>query len=359
MDANTQTTTEPLSVIKLRCNKDLAIQQDQPFMNLSPSFQRSYEAWTIKLRTKLIETVMLGRAMNPIWIVHNVNGDEDVLDGMHRLTTLLRFMDNETTIGVMTNPRLQHLSGKKFSDFSSDEKAKFRNYNITINRLDSSYSKDPSKLMEMWELLNKSSKPLNLYEYSKPVRKTLYDLVENFLENHVFLRTVVYAGKSAKRGTLTQTILQMVALTEERLERFSSLENNLDKWVEKKLGSTGQEIEDSVRRRSRSLLDKCKRIYDVMVYLTEQGVFSNKTRGSVAIKIIITRCVAKMSARCWEENKNRIAPLLHQLLNRKDLHRFLGCATAHNNSTYQKKLINHTDHMIDQFLGRQGEEEDA
>jgi hypothetical protein len=43
--------------------------------------------------------MLIGRAMNPIWTVYNDEEDsEEVLDGMHRLTTALSFLNNEFCI---------------------------------------------------------------------------------------------------------------------------------------------------------------------------------------------------------------------------------------------------------------------
>ena len=85
-----------LSIINLRVNKETALTSNQTFLNKSPSFQRSYEAWDDKLKTRLIETILLKRAMNPIWTVLNdVDESEEILDGMHRLTTALSFLNNE------------------------------------------------------------------------------------------------------------------------------------------------------------------------------------------------------------------------------------------------------------------------
>ena len=70
-----------LSIINLRTNKENAFAVNQVFLNKSPSFQRTYEAWDDKLKTRLIETILLGRAMNPIWtILNNDNHSEEILD---------------------------------------------------------------------------------------------------------------------------------------------------------------------------------------------------------------------------------------------------------------------------------------
>ena len=86
----------PLSIINLRTNKETAIATNQIYINKNPDFQREYEAWDEKLKTRFIETILIGRAMNPIWTILNPDDNsEEVLDGMHRLTTALDFLNNK------------------------------------------------------------------------------------------------------------------------------------------------------------------------------------------------------------------------------------------------------------------------
>ena len=71
----------PLSIINLRTNKEIAITTNQVFINKNPDFQREYEAWDDKLKTRFIETILIGRAMNPIWTILNpADNSEEVLD---------------------------------------------------------------------------------------------------------------------------------------------------------------------------------------------------------------------------------------------------------------------------------------
>ena len=94
----------------------------------------------------------------------------DVLDGMHRIRTVLGFIDNEyKLIG-------RHFSnediGQKhdniyFRDMDVDTKQIVRNYKMTFNYLDSSFHTDSTKRRDMYEILNKSTKTLNDYEFDK------------------------------------------------------------------------------------------------------------------------------------------------------------------------------------------------
>ena len=88
-----------LSIINLRTNKEIANAAGQIYLNKSPDFQRDYEAWNDKLRTRFVESIILNRATNPIWILLNDDeNSEEILDGMHRITTALAFFNNDFCI---------------------------------------------------------------------------------------------------------------------------------------------------------------------------------------------------------------------------------------------------------------------
>ena len=90
-----------IGLINLQTNIEQAKELKLTHINLTPDFQRLYEAWTEKLKTRLIESILLGRAMNPIWTVNNsADACIDVLDGMHRLKTALGYFNNEFALGI-------------------------------------------------------------------------------------------------------------------------------------------------------------------------------------------------------------------------------------------------------------------
>ena len=89
-------TTLNLSMINVRINKETAFAMNQTYINKQPDFQREYEAWDDKLKTRFVETMLIGRAMNPIWtILNSEENTEEILDGMHRITTATDFLNDK------------------------------------------------------------------------------------------------------------------------------------------------------------------------------------------------------------------------------------------------------------------------
>ena len=89
-------TTLNLSTINVRINKEHALAMNLTYINKQPDFQREYDAWDDKLKTRFVETMLIGRAMNPIWTILNSDeNSEEILDGMHRITTATDFLNNK------------------------------------------------------------------------------------------------------------------------------------------------------------------------------------------------------------------------------------------------------------------------
>ena len=180
----------PLSVINLRINKENALAANLTFLNSSPEFQRNYDAWDDTLKTRFIESILLGRATNPIWTILNENDNsEEILDGMHRIKTSIGFLNNNfKLIGkYFTFLKSENYNNKYFKELNFTEQQKIRSYIFIFNKLDSSYKNDPNKLRDMYEILNRSSRTLNDYEFNKVLFDPLYDIIK-FFKNE-FIKT--------------------------------------------------------------------------------------------------------------------------------------------------------------------------
>lgn len=60
-------------------------------INISPSYQR-YFRWNIKQKSDLIESIVLGIPIPPIFVAQENDGKWNVIDGLQRISTILEFM---------------------------------------------------------------------------------------------------------------------------------------------------------------------------------------------------------------------------------------------------------------------------
>lgn len=66
-------------------------------LDLHPEFQRFFR-WDIKQKSNLIESILLGIPIPPIFVYQNEQGVWDVIDGLQRLSTIFEFM------GILRKP---------------------------------------------------------------------------------------------------------------------------------------------------------------------------------------------------------------------------------------------------------------
>lgn len=346
------TTDIHLAMINVQTNQEHAKTMNLSYINLKPAFQRDYESWDEKMKTRFIESILLGRAMNPIWTVEN--SDEltlEVLDGMHRLTTALRFLSNDFALGVsLATLDSTIYKGKKFADLSEEDKNKIRNYKFTFNHLDSSYRNDTDKLMDMYEILNASSKPLNKHEYRKPIYRTFYDLISYNQER--WFKTPIFDKSKVTRGDLSTLLTKILALSEERIPTsFSSINDIATKWEESNLGSSNITVRECLSTHGNTYkerLDKFKKYMDKFI---SDGLFpESKSEDPVVTLIVIARTVALVKKdNLFSRHIDNLIAKFKQEIFEGSIQEKLECKAR--NAVFQNKLISKIDTIIMTEIG--------
>ena len=344
-----------LSIINLRSRRESAIAANQTWLNIKPDFQREYESWTDKLKTRLIESIIIGRAMNPIWTVRNdTDESEEVLDGMHRLTTALKFIENDFAMSsYLTTLPVDKYKDKRFNDLTTEDKQKIRSYNFIINKLDASYKNDPEKLQDMYEILNRSSKTLNMFEFSKPIMQPFYELIS--ITSKKFLNTVLFESDTSSRGKLETEITKVLALCEERLPvSFASINDIYIKWQHEFLGQTPTTINACISSKGAKYIDTLDRVKKVMDKYTEDSLFPEdrmeRRKCQIPIIIIITRTVALVKSNAiFSRHAEKLIQAFKLQIIDGDIQHKLECPSR--NAAFQKKLIELVDKIIRAEIG--------
>jgi len=341
----------PLSIINLRTNKETAIATNQVYINKNPDFQREYEAWDDKLKTRFIETILIGRAMNPIWTILNPeDNSEEVLDGMHRITTALDYLNNRFKLNsrYFTDDKRGVLYDKKsFDELNLDDQHKIRNYNFTFNQLDSSYRTDGTKLRDQYEILNRSSKTLNDYEFNKVLYGQFFELISTY-KNELNL---LFFHKNDKRGELQTEIIDILVLSGELPNSWSSVNALRDKYYEDYLGNTQQSVDLFLQENEEDIKNKLTMMKKIISVLKDNKFFSdNKKKFNkfyFPYKFIISRLMYKFKD--ISIFNRHIIDILEQFtiqITNEDIQIKLECKTR--NAIFQKKLIQLIDDIINE-----------
>ena len=339
-----------LSIVNLRTNKEVALEINQVYINKNPDFQREYEAWDDKLKTRFIETILIGRAMNPIWTIYNSDeNSEEVLDGMHRLTTALDYLNNkfklnskhftDETRGIMYDK-------KSFNELEPDEQQKIRNYNFIFNQLDSSYRTDANKRRDQYEILNRSSRTLNDYEFNKVLYGKFFDIIsihKNELKNAFF-------KIDDKRGELQTEIIDIIVLSNKLPNSWSSINSLRDKYYENNLGNSELSVNEYLKNNQDIINDKLIMIKKIIITLKDNKFFSEVGKifktNYLPYKCIISRLLYKFNTNISLFNRH-IIDIIENLeleITTIDIQHKLECSSR--NAMFQKKLIILIDNII-------------
>ena len=347
-----------LSIVNLRTNKENALATQQIYLNKSPDFQRGYEAWDDRLRTRFIESIILNRATNPIWTVLNEDNDsEEILDGMHRITTALLFLNNEFSLNknFLLSLESEKYSKKFFNDLETDDKAKIRNYNFIFNKLDSSYRKDLNKLKDMYEILNRSSRTLSDYEFGKVILNPFYEIISKFKE--LFIKTTFFSKLKDLRGTIDTELIEMIVMAHQLPSSWASINSLKEDWIKNNVGETSENVSKFIQTNGENIENKLNLMVKIILDFYQKNLFSKDTKifkkFFLPYKLIVSRC-------CFLINNislfNRVSDIIvQQFLSEilvEEIQTKLNCNAR--NAVFQKKIIEKIDEIILNEINSEG-----
>lgn len=342
-----------LSIINLRTNKENALATNQVFINKNPDFQREYEAWDDKLKTRFIETILLGRAMNPVWTIDNPEDKcEDVLDGMHRLTTALDYLNDKFKLNSkhFTNIKDESYDKKRFKDLKGSDQSKIRQYKFMFNILDESYHYDANLRRDMYEILNRSSKTLNDYEFLKVIYNPYFQLISNVKEDFI---TAFFSSLKDKRGKIETEIIDILLLSQDVPNYWSSVSQLRKIYFEKNLGNTQESVNLYLEKNKNNIEQHLNMALKIILKLKDNRFFADDKRQFntcyLPYKFIISRLLFHFKdISLFNRHIIDIIPSLRANISEINIQEDLDCKTR--NATFQKKLIKKIDDLINDSI---------
>ena len=149
-------------------NKPFSLRQivdliDSGDIDIAPDFQRNF-IWDKTRQSRLIESIFLGLPLPSIYLSQYEDGTLTVVDGLQRLSTIKRFMDDKL---ILVNLEYLHeCNGLKYSELSSTlSPLRLRRFGQTQIMCFVIDYRSPSKLkFDLFRRLNTGGKPLNNQE---------------------------------------------------------------------------------------------------------------------------------------------------------------------------------------------------
>lgn len=210
-------------------------------LRIDPSYQRKYR-WRDDGASRFIESVFLGLPIPPIFVATNDDFQWEVVDGLQRVSTLIRFIsDDEAQIESLGKKGVLKLEG--LSKLSQLEGTTFKEMPVAIQRY---FSRQPLQVVsltdksdkavrfDLFERLNSGAISLSAQEVRTSVyRGPFIDFLEELSGNSDFKSLVKLQEKNQSDGTAEELVLKFFAYKNDA-ERFKgSVESFLNDYAEK------------------------------------------------------------------------------------------------------------------------------
>ncbi len=218
-------------------------------VNLDPPYQRR-SVWSQEYKSYFIDTITLEYPAPAIFLFEKISDTGipryNVVDGKQRLISVFSFIDNAYPVSEQAS--IHDLRGKYFSEFSSEQKAKFWSYTFLVEYLP---SEDEAIINTIFDRINRnvarlSSQELRHARFFGPFITTCEDLTDWFDE--VFPKNFPRMGpKSKSQMKDVEFIAQLLLLIEEGPRGFSSDELDLEFLKREETWEEKNKVEDEFR----------------------------------------------------------------------------------------------------------------
>lgn len=333
-------------LINLYKNKELLIR---------PEYQRLYR-WTNKQKTSLIESILLGIPIPPIFVAEDKDGIWELVDGLQRVTTFISFFgelsDDLTSIPEDTEENANDEESEVEEDSDGELSLKLLNKwkldagslvanleGLDIDTIPNKYRINLKRAVCRVEILRGESNIAMKYELFKrlnsggskltpqEIRNAIYrgvnpivnELLLELSRNSNFQKLTNLSKQKRQELYDQELILRFVALLNNMESINNNLENFLDHFIEKEVESNTFDKEFY-----RQLFN------EVIAFLAEVGnekIFRNERNLFVpalfeGITIGIAQNIEK-----YRTDKKLILPKIQELKSDKDFKRFSGSAS--------------------------------
>lgn len=215
-------------------------------LDVHPEFQRFFR-WDDNQKTRLIESVLLGIPIPPIFVSQRTDGKWDVIDGQQRLSTILQFLqllkkdDGEpypplTLSGTRFLPSLQGVTWNDDNLFSSDLRIIFKRAKLDFTIIKESEGNESSKY-EMFQRLNTGGTHLSPQEIRNclliMINKPLYEDILSLSGNNDFIDCIPLSDNQNDEQYNLELIVKSIIFSNPSLNGIveRTRNKNMDEFV--------------------------------------------------------------------------------------------------------------------------------
>lgn len=207
---------------------------------IRPEYQRLFR-WSNEQRSRLIESILIGLPIPPIFLIEGNDGVLELIDGLQRTSSVLQFLDHgaidEPELSLVGCEILSTLNGKRYQDLPLTVRLKVKRSPIRatiINKSGDSFIK-----YEMFKRLNTGGSLLSAQEIRNCSSRMadgggeFYDGIQEMakFEPFVFATSKLPAAFKEQRAD-EELVLRYFAVTAAREKYKGNIEEWLDEYME-------------------------------------------------------------------------------------------------------------------------------
>ena len=183
-----------------------------------PEYQREPRVWTEKMMESLIDSIVLGIPIPPLFVIQLENGSYDCVDGQQRIRSVWYFFDGELKY-----------DDKTVEEISEGMRSKIEKYVFIIIRLEEAKDKDLRELFIRLQL----GAHLNAGEKLNAATGDMKDFVFQLAKTHPFFKNIsIPTRRFAREQVLAQICLNSFSLSIRKRYQSARWERLLEFFVQ-------------------------------------------------------------------------------------------------------------------------------
>lgn len=203
---------------------------------IRPEYQRLFR-WSNEQRSRLIESIVMGLPIPPIFLIENEGGVLELIDGLQRTSSVLQFLDHaaigQPELTLQGCDFLDRLNGKTFDTIDTVLRLKIKRTPIRATIINK--SGDAFVKYELFKRLNTGGSLLSAQEIrncsSRMVEggTAFYELIQRLAANRDFANTISRLPDSmVEQRANEELVLRFFALINAR----DGFRGNIEEWLD-------------------------------------------------------------------------------------------------------------------------------
>jgi len=227
-------------------------------LDLNPDFQRN-EVWTNRQKSLLIESLLIRIPIPAFYIDARKQSKWNVIDGLQRLSTIIKFIQGEFKLGRNSLEYLENLEGKAYKDLDRKYQRRIEDYTLQFNMVHPDTSNRVA--FNIFTRINTLGTNLSAQEIRHAMNDgTSTRLLGRLSQNNNFIKAISIQNHNSMKKRMADRALILRYLAFKLFGYKSYLKNDMNDYLDKAMKKLN-EINDQDENEKLEL-DKIAQIFN-------------------------------------------------------------------------------------------------